>query len=529
MSERATYRPPRSDYRQERERKSDRHQSSNDDRYRSHYDSRSRDYYEQDYVDPSFYEEPEEPPASNGDSDVSPDGTPLQILLVRGLKNNVDEALLSKGLDKLYLDDDQQEQANQPPAIALPGAQSKPSPPGAAPQSLKRVFVIRDRVTEKSLGYGFAEYHSRKDAQGALAKANELGDKCTISSKQIEVCYPHLGVFPPVVIGQTDDNTRFLFQMDDGNFRKYHDTRYYASGSIVNAEPPARPESPSLAKDTTKTSKKRSNHDQASDTLENPDGVKKVKTGPAFTIAAQWQKKQAELRGEDEAADRDDTIPNSASGPNAEAITGYVPQSFVYHGERGGKLRTCCLLCATDLKANVSPADHVKGSAKHAENLKNEQKYQQGFENLKKWGVAEHATVQVEDDSLKQQPQYIDRAEERRKQEALTGTGEKFRMSLKTTNRKTKAPTTEESAPAAPTYGKGLNMLQKAGWKDGQGLGSGNGITAPVEQNVYAAGVGLGHEGSKKGDAVEEANRSTRGSFLEKTRDVARERFERMG
>lgn len=528
MSERSGHRPPRSDHRQDRERNLDRHHDNNDDRYRPHYDSRSRDYYAQDYVDPTVYDEPEEPPASNGDCDVSPDGTPLQILLIRGLKNNVDEALLSKGLDKLYLDDTQQEQGSQPPALTLPGAQSRPSQPGATPKSLKRVLIIRDRVTEKSLGFGFAEYHSRKDAQAALAKANELGDKCTISSKQIQVGYPHLGVFPPVVIGQTDDNTRFLFQMDDGNFRKYHDTRYYASGSVVNAEPPARPKSPSPVKDVAKTSKKRSNNNQSSDTLENADGVKKVKTGPAFTIAAQWQKKQAELRGEDEADDSDGTNPTIASGANAEAVTGYVPQSFVYHGDRNGKMRKCCLLCGTELPAAVSPADHVKGSVKHAENLKNEQKYQQGFENLKKWGVAEDATVQVEDDSAKQQPQYVDRAKERRKQEALTGTGERFKMSLKGANKNKPAPV-EENVPVAPTYGKGLNMLQKAGWKEGQGLGSGNGITAPVEQNVYAAGVGLGHEGSKKGDAVEEANRSTKGSFLEKTRDVARERFERMG
>ena len=56
-------------------------------------------------------------------------------------------------------------------------------------------------------------------------------------------------------------------------------------------------------------------------------------------------------------------------------------------------------------------------------------------------------------------------------------------------------------------------------------------MTAPIATDMYVAGVGLGAEGGKVGDAVEEAGRSTRGSyseFLEKTRDKARGRFEEM-
>ena len=74
-------------------------------------------------------------------------------------------------------------------------------------------------------------------------------------------------------------------------------------------------------------------------------------------------------------------------------------------------------------------------------------------------------------------------------------------------------------------------MLQKAGWSAGQGLGAGGGVTAPIDQSLYASGVGLGHESSKKGDAVEEASRMTkndRGEFLEKTRELARKRYEQM-
>lgn len=70
------------------------------------------------------------------------------------------------------------------------------------------------------------------------------------------------------------------------------------------------------------------------------------------------------------------------------------------------------------------------------------------------------------------------------------------------------------------------------GWSAGAGLGAqGTGVTAPIATEVYAQGVGLGAQGGKLGDAVNEANRNTRGrydEFLEKTKDLARERYERM-
>ncbi|KMU88810.1 hypothetical protein CIHG_06478 [Coccidioides immitis H538.4] len=70
------------------------------------------------------------------------------------------------------------------------------------------------------------------------------------------------------------------------------------------------------------------------------------------------------------------------------------------------------------------------------------------------------------------------------------------------------------------------------GWSAGKGLGAqGTGMTAPVATELYVQGVGLGAQGSKVGDAVQEASRNTRGrydEFLEKTKDLARERYEKM-
>ena len=80
---------------------------------------------------------------------------------------------------------------------------------------------------------------------------------------------------------------------------------------------------------------------------------------------------------------------------------------------------------------------------------------------------------------------------------------------------------------------KGASLLGKMGWSAGEGLGAqGTGMTTPIATDMYVQGVGLGAVGGKLGDAVGEAERNTRGDygeFLERTRDRAKERFERMG
>ena len=91
-------------------------------------------------------------------------------------------------------------------------------------------------------------------------------------------------------------------------------------------------------------------------------------------------------------------------------------------------------------------------------------------------------------------------------------------------------PTAEADEPVVQS--KGASLLSKMGYTAGQGLGvSGEGMTAPINQDVYAAGVGLGAQGGKLGDAVVEAARRTKddySGFAEKTRETARERYSRM-
>ena len=56
-------------------------------------------------------------------------------------------------------------------------------------------------------------------------------------------------------------------------------------------------------------------------------------------------------------------------------------------------------------------------------------------------------------------------------------------------------------------------------------------MTAPISQDVYVAGVGLGAQGGRVGDAVEEAEKNTKGDYATWAASVkqgARERYSRM-
>ena len=98
---------------------------------------------------------------NSGDSDASPNGTPSQFLLLRGLEPTVSEDLLAKGVAKLY----KPSRRSSPPAalISKKGNSKVASTTGdanlgAKEGSLRRVLLVRDRKTNESWRYGFAEF-----------------------------------------------------------------------------------------------------------------------------------------------------------------------------------------------------------------------------------------------------------------------------------------------------------------------------------------------------------------------------------
>ena len=123
--------------------------------------------------------------------------------------------------------------------------------------------------------------------------------------------------------------------------------------------------------------------------------------------------------------------------------------------------------------------------------------------------------------------EYRDRAKERRQ---AFGASKKISLPLKKSATQPEEASQNEPAPAPS---KGASLLGKMGWSAGEGLGAqGTGMTAPIATDMYVQGVGLGAQGGKIGDAVDEAERNTKGGygeFLERTRDKAKERFQQMG
>ena len=101
------------------------------------------------------------PAMNSGDSDASPDGSPSQFLLLRGLEPTVTEDLLAKGVSKLYKPS---RQASPPIAPNSRKGNAKVASTtgdanlGAKEGSLRRVLLVRDRKTNDSWRYGFAEF-----------------------------------------------------------------------------------------------------------------------------------------------------------------------------------------------------------------------------------------------------------------------------------------------------------------------------------------------------------------------------------
>jgi RNA-binding protein 5/10 len=168
--------------------------------------------------------------------------------------------------------------------------------------------------------------------------------------------------------------------------------------------------------------------------------------------------------------------------------------------------RIGCVLCLAQLDTPAKLLAHDRMSEHHREQLTKQEAVKFGENQLRLAGIAQA------------RPEYRDRAKERRK-----AFGDD-------SNARRRPSVAEEEETPAQTTSIGATLLTKMGWSEGSGLGAqGTGVTQPIPTEIYAQGVGLGAQGGRLGDAVEEAGRNTRNrydEFLEKTKSVARQRYE---
>lgn len=100
---------------------------------------------------------------NEGDHDVAPETEPSQFLLIRGLEASTTEELLAKGVSKLYRPSGNNDSApdNQKKGSKV-ASTTGDSNLGAREGSLRRVLLVRDRKTNASWRYGFAEFATVK-------------------------------------------------------------------------------------------------------------------------------------------------------------------------------------------------------------------------------------------------------------------------------------------------------------------------------------------------------------------------------
>lgn len=98
---------------------------------------------------------------NNGDNDAAPENQPSQFLLFRGLESSVTEELLAKGVAKLYRpaggNNDGTPSSTQKKGAKVASTTGDANL-GAREGSIRRVLLVRDRKTNESWRFGFAEF-----------------------------------------------------------------------------------------------------------------------------------------------------------------------------------------------------------------------------------------------------------------------------------------------------------------------------------------------------------------------------------
>ncbi|KAL9607119.1 MAG: hypothetical protein Q9167_007937, partial [Letrouitia subvulpina] len=465
-----------------------------------------------------------------GDNDVSNE-IPSQFLLFRSLESSVDEEKLAKGASKLYKPSrisPQPTTSFQRNANAKVASTTGDTNLGAKEGSLRRVLLVRDRGSNDSWRYGFAEFATIDDAQAALFRFKSAG-RFTIASKPVMVDYIHSGVFQPVS-HLTQEVEKFMFSPLGNATTKlmYWDKRAYVNeltvstglpkSSASSIEPQAKSaidKAAAAVKDEGLLNPRKEN-----ETKPKRRKVKATSTGKAKTAIPlqlqQWNDKNAELRGTEinkpSEQNEDLNAKQSIADPPIESKS--EKRTFADPEKMN------CNLCNRHFHTIAALTTHERDSQLHQDNLKDEDRVSQAEAKMADAGISTVPLAQGD------KSEYRNRAEERRKAHGLSN---KAFLPMKK-QPSLPEPNESDKASVPPSTSIGLSLLGKMGWSEGEGLGArGTGRTEAIATDMYAAGVGLGAQGGKIGDAVSEAGRKTKAGhddWTERAKEVTKERYE---
>ncbi|KDQ33615.1 hypothetical protein PLEOSDRAFT_1091567 [Pleurotus ostreatus PC15] len=446
-------------------------------------------------------------------------------------------------------------------------------------KGMKRIILIKDRVTMASFGFAFVEFidvESAANVLGATMSAQIHPNGFRISDKPVAASWAHPCSFQPADPMLRDEaavpSSMSLGAME-GGWVRYWDEASTIAVLEFKVEAPAKPANVVPTKEKEKKKKAKvevkdviaapsvlpisdkpvtlnfskgpikigtsaaskplalgfslgdgegedADEDAAAAELTKAEAAKKV----APLIASKktvnninkWNQVQEELTQSLETSNAASTSTQAVATPS-HSNSPAPSDEFEY----ADTSTMACLLCARQFKTLDQLKRHNKESDLHKKNLKDS--------NLRE--VARQKVLARQQPKAAEQPKYRDRAFERRalfNQPDVPLPESSSAGPSKAAKKRFEGPPPPPSPPPPAVHpGKdetnvGNKLLKMMGWKEGTGLGTdGDGRVEPIQTAIYAQGVGLG--ASKPRDI----GKLTEGysGYVNMAQDAARERY----
>lgn len=328
-------------------------------------------------------------PKLTGETDECPQQLPSQYIVIRGLEPSVTEELFAEGVKKLYIESKPEPKKETHNKLKSTAPTARTASLGARPDSLRRVFLVRDKKTNDAMRYGFAEFATLEDAQGAIEKF-KASPKFAISSKPVTAAFIHTGVFIPHTGRVTDENSSFLFHpiYNKDILLKYWDNRVYPSILRVSyGSDSAKKLSADNSGKSEKPGDEASNAQDASAKKLKKFKINQPAAKPAMVMGPQmqmWAKKRAELVGQAQAQAELDAHSAASSPAPSEKGRGssrtQAKDSYISYSDTDN---LSCLLCLRKFSSILALRDHEVLNKDHIANLSDEGKRNAATEKLR--------------------------------------------------------------------------------------------------------------------------------------------------
>ncbi|KAG7092216.1 hypothetical protein E1B28_008583 [Marasmius oreades] len=484
----------------------------------------------------------------------------------RDIGNQSTPVLLFRGLDPL----------SGPQAIhQTMRASAGPGKEGA--KGMKRIILIKDKVTMASFGFAFVEFINTESATIVLANAMSPQihpSGLRISDRPVAVSYANPDSFQPIAEVMLRDEACLTSSLAlggvDGTWVRYWDEsstvavlEFQVAQPVQPAAPakekkekkkkaeatvkPVEPAAPSalpvsnkpvtlnfkgLNKQSTGTTIKPLalgfSADDVPDEEEQEDSVDQSKLAAAKNVAPliaskktvnninKWNQVQEELSStlSPSTTPKENPIPVPTTSKSQSPPT---ESEFEFSDVDA----LSCLLCSRQFKSMDQLKRHNNESELHKKNYKDSNSREVARQKLAARKAASASNAE-------QQPKYRDRASERRtlfnQPDAPIAEPDGGYQAGK--KRHADGPPPPPSPPPPPVNpgqdasNVGNKLLKMMGWTEGAGLGKeGDGRTEPIKTAMYAEGVGLG---ASKGKEIEKVANT---GYLAMAQQSARERY----